>query len=285
MRILVTGGAGFLGKATANALAAEEHEVIVVDDLSSGKAGGLDPRIDFIQCDIRNPKGYPKKIDAVYHFAAKIDIRDAVLNPAETLSVNVTGTAQLIQYAQQAGSRHFIFASSGGTIYGDTPLACTIRTPENPHCPYSLSKYAGEQLLMQYARFCAFPYTILRYSNVYGPGQDGSKETGVIAIFSQRANEGLPLTVYGGNQVRDFIHIDDVITANLEALNHRGIFNISTGVGTSIREIATRFSDRNQTKITWEDSQVGEISNSCLVPSKMGGWEPRIALSEGLKTI
>lgn len=294
MQILVTGGAGFIGSHLVKALLKQGHEVFVVDNLSTGKRERVPAEAKFIEGDIRDMQKLPlpKAIDAVFHLAAQMDVRHSVKEPAFDASVNVEGTVAVLHYAQHAGAKKMIFSSSGGAIYGPCEL---VPTPESSACystsPYGVSKYSAEQYVRLYARLHQLPYVILRYSNVYGPGQDGSKESGVIAIFSRLAAESKPLTIYGdGESTRDFVFVEDVVAANLKALVYAGsgIYNIGTGVETTVNQLATMIQHACGKKLEIEhlSARLGEELRSCLDNSLAKtelGWQPQFSLLEGLK--
>ncbi len=294
MRIMVTGGAGFIGSHITKALLAQGHEIVVVDNLSSGKRENVPAGVLFVQGDVQEMATLPvpKTIDAVFHLAAQIDVRKSVENPVHDVSVNVVGTAAVLQYALNAGAKKMVFSSTGGAIYGPCDV---LPTPEDTACrsnsPYGVSKYNAEQYIKLYGRLHSLPYVILRYSNVYGPGQDGSKESGVIAIFSRLARMGKSLTINGdGKQTRDFVFVGDVVDANLKALNYKGsgVFNIATATETTINQLAETINSLlpKPVEILHAPAKLGEELRSCLanhLAKTELGWQPTVALKEGLR--
>ena len=295
MKILVTGGAGFIGSHLVKALNKQGHDVIVLDDLSSGSKSNVAKGTKFIQGDVReiNQLNLPKKIDVVLHLAAQIDVPRSVKEPQFNAQVNVLGTIAILEYARQAEAKKFVYASTGGAIYGTADI---IPTPESAEVgsssPYGISKSSAEQYVRLYSRLFDLDHVILRYSNVYGPGQSSSKETGVIAIFSQQVTRSQPLTVEGdGEQTRDFVFVDDVVNANLVALKSdmQGTFNISTEKETSINDLIELFKELadHELKINSAPGRKGEERRSCLSNAKAKadlGWELKVDLKEGLKS-
>lgn len=294
MKILVTGGAGFIGSHVSKALLQQGHEVVVVDDLSSGKRSNVPAGAQFVEGDIRVIANLPvpEKIDAVFHLAAQIDVRVGVSNPMLDASVNVKGTVAVLDYAVKAGAKKFVFTSSGGAIYGPSDV---IPTPETADCqsssPYGVAKWCGEQYVHLFGRMYALPHVILRYSNVYGPGQEGSRESGVIAIFTRLAASGQPLTIFGdGSKTRDFVYVDDVVAANLKALTYgeNGVFNIGTGKETSIKAMAETLNGLlpSPVAIHHAPDKVGEELRSVLdvsLAAEKLEWQPQVNLTEGLR--
>lgn len=295
MKILVTGGAGFIGSHLVKALDNEGHEVFVIDNLSSGKRENLPSHIPLVVADVQNicsVEGLPETVDAVFHLAAQMDVRHSVADPVNDAEINVLGTVDVLQYAVKAGAKRFVFSSSGGAIYGP---ANEIPTPEThpvaSSSPYGIAKYSAEQYVQLFARLHDLHPVILRYANVYGPGQAGSRESGVIAIFCQRALLGEPIVIFGdGEQTRDFVYVDDVVQANLLALTttESDSFNIATSTETTINELAKilQSSVSHPLKVVHEPAKKGEERRSCLAIHKAKtklGWEPKVSLEEGLK--
>src|SRR5438128_1822992 len=247
MRILVTGGAGFIGSHVADGFRAKGHEVAVVDDLSTGKRANLDPAIKLYQHDIRDQaletvfKDF--RPDVVDHHAAQSNVPASVADPVYDASVNVLGGLNLLKLSAAHGVKKFIYISSGGAMYGepdphDLPVKETA--PVRPLSPYGASKQALEAWLGVYQRTFGMDYTILRYANIYGPRQGIREEGAVVAVFATRMAADQPVTIDGtGQQTRDFVYVGDCVTANVAALERGsgGAFNIGTGRETSIREI------------------------------------------------
>lgn len=295
MKILVTGGAGFIGSHLVKALDAQGHEVIVLDDLSSGDQTLLPSHVQFVKGDIREIESLtelPEKLDVVFHLAAQIDVRNSVEDPLYDASINVEGTIAVLNYAKRAGATRFIFSSSGGAIYGPTD---GIPTPETaPICsssPYGIAKYSAEKYIELFSRLHNMHYVILRYSNVYGPGQSGSRECGVIAIFAEKALQKEPLTIWGdGEQTRDYVYVDDVVRANLAALGTQvqDTFNISTGIETNVNELAKYFQATVEggLQIVHTPAKLGEERRSCLDATKAEkylGWKAQVMLPQGIE--
>jgi UDP-glucose 4-epimerase len=247
VRILVTGGAGFIGSHVADGFRAKGHEVAVLDDLSTGNTANLDPAIKLYQHDIRSDaleqvfKDF--KPDVVDHHAAQSNVPASLSDPVFDASVNVLGGLNLLKLSAAHGVKKFIYISSGGAMYGepdprDLPVKETA--PVRPLSPYGASKQALEAWLGVYQRTFGMDYTILRYANIYGPRQGIREEGAVVAVFATRMAADQPVTIDGtGQQTRDFVYVGDCVTANVAALDRGsgGAFNIGTGRETSIREI------------------------------------------------
>lgn len=243
--ILVTGGAGFIGSHVADAMLAQGHRVVVLDDLSTGDVRRITPGVRFVQGDVRNAGLdallLEEKVDTVFHLAAQVDVRRSVEDPVFDAEVNVLGTIRVAQAAGLAGVTQVVFSSSGGAVYGD-PVGerADEEHPLNPCSAYGVSKLAGEKYLAALAPEAGYLLTVLRYANVYGPRQDGRGEAGVVGIWMNRLLSGQDAAVNGdGRQTRDFVHVADVVAASQAAFLHRvpGIFNVGTGVETSIEEL------------------------------------------------
>jgi UDP-glucose 4-epimerase len=296
LKILVTGGAGFIGSHVVDALVEEGHSVAVVDDLSTGQEQHVNPRARFYQMDIRSPAlsdvFRAERPQLVNHHAAHVDVRRSVADPRFDADVNIAGSLNLLETARQFGVEKLIFASTGGAIYGEPEhLPCDEGHPLNPICPYGVSKLAAERYVQFYGRAHGFRYTILRYPNVYGPRQDPFGEGGVVAIFAGQMIRGEPVVINGsGEQQRDFLYVSDVVRANVltqETLQNQ-IYNLGTGVGTSINELFSFMS-----RLAGYDGQPahgppkpGETFKICLEASKAHrelGWEPLVPLEQGLE--
>lgn len=243
--VLVTGGAGFIGSHLVDAVLAQGHRVVVVDDLSTGDLRRVPKTVRFVRGDIRAP-GLDallaeEKVDTIFHFAAQADVRRSVEDPVFDAEVNVLGTIRVGSAAAAAGVRQVVFSSSGGAVYGE-PVGerADERHPLDPCSAYGVAKLAGEKYLAALSRDGGFALTVLRYANVYGPRQDGRGEAGVVGIWMNRLLSGQDAVVNGdGGQTRDFVHVADVVAANVAAFQRRlpGIFNVGTGVETSVREL------------------------------------------------
>jgi UDP-glucose 4-epimerase len=296
MRILVTGGAGFIGSHVADAYIDAGHEVTIVDDLSNGNKKQVNPKAAFTMIDVRDPNiatlFEKSKFDVVNHHAAQIDVRRSVQDPFLDASINILGALRLLDCCRSFGVKKFIFASSGGTVYGECPKApATEDQPINPESPYGFSKAAAETYVRFYGKQHKVPYTILRYANVYGPRQDPQGEAGVVAIFAGKLLEGSVTTIYGdGKQERDYVHVQDIAAANVAALE-RGAnetFNIGSGIPTTVNalfEKLTKASGEKQKAATFAPKRDGELHRSVLNSDRAGktlGWKPSFDLDKGL---
>ena len=250
-RILVTGGAGFIGSHVVDRLLELGHEVAVVDNLASGSAANLSPDVSFHETDIVGPDLddvlRAEKPEVVCHYAAQISVTHSMRDPVADASTNILGSLNLLQSCVRNGVRKVVYTSSGGAIYGEPQyLPCDEAHPVQPLSYYGASKYAVEKYLYVYRVAHGLDYTALRLGNVYGPRQDPTGEAGVVAIFAQAMLEGRPITIFGtGEQERDFVYVRDVAEASVAALD-RGdgeAYNIGTGAGTSINRIYALLKD------------------------------------------
>ena len=295
MKILVTGGAGFIGSHIADAFSAAGHEVVVVDDCSTGKTANLNPRARFVQADIRDPKladlFAAEKFEVVCHQAAKANVREAMEKPIEYADVNILGSLNLLELARRHGVRKFIYASTGGASYGEPQyLPVTEAHPINPLDPYGASKHHVEHYLYLYRANYGLQYTVLRYPNVYGPRQDPHGEAGVVAIFTNKMlRDEQPLINGTGEQTRDFVYVGDIARANLLSLDKGDgeIFNIGAGRETSINELFDHLHELTHFKgqRAHGPAKQGEVSRIYLDASKAQqqlGWSPQVGLAEGL---
>lgn len=297
-RVLVTGGAGFIGSHLVDLLVTHRHQVTVVDNLESGAKRNVHHRARLVRLDIRSPRLSSIVMRAqplcVFHLAAQKNVRFSVEQPRFDADVNVLGSLNLLEACTRARVRRFIFASSGGVMYGSTKR---FPTPENepalPESPYGISKYAVELYLRFFQTVHGLRTVSLRFANVYGPRQDPKGEAGVVAIFAQRALRRQSLWINGsGRQTRDYIYVDDVVAACALAMDNErasGEINIGTGVETTVTAIANQirsFSGRSIV-IKHRAQIVGELGRSSLrsnIAARRLGWRPRVGLTEGLKT-
>jgi len=296
MRILVTGGAGFIASHISESYLKEGHQVVIVDDLSRGKEENIPQGSNFYRLDILDRQLEEvfarERPEVVNHHAAQIDVRKSVEDPILDAKTNIVGTLSLLKWAHRYGTRQVIFASSGGTIYGEEgTLPFSEDAPPRPESPYGLSKYVGECYLELYRALFGLDSVILRYSNVYGPRQDPRGEAGVVAIFCQNILDGKPVTVFGdGTQTRDYVFVSDVVEANLLALKAKGshVLNIATQMETSVNELIHFLGDFSTQPLPRTDAPArsGELQRSCLaIPLAQAtlGWRPKVLLQEGLK--
>jgi len=303
MRALVTGGAGFIGSNLVDRLLAEGHAVEVIDNLSSGKLANLsDARADrdhefsFHQMDICDPTVADlierRAPDVVFHLAAQIDVRVSVTDPALDARINVLGTLHVLEGARRAGSDKVVFASSGGTIYGDVDgedLPVTEAHPQHPVAPYGVSKKVATDYLHAYRELHQLEYTSLALANVYGPRQDPHGEAGVVAIFCGKLLDGDRPRIFGdGLQTRDYVYVDDVADAFVRAADRGSglLCNIGTGTETSVNELYRSMADNAGVAADPEyaAARVGELDRSCLDASRAKlhlGWEPFTDLDTG----
>jgi len=249
MKILVTGGAGFIASHVVDLYIRNGHEVAIVDDLSTGRVSNLNPSASFYELDIRSPEIADvfdeAKPDIVNHHAAQMDVRRSVADPLFDADVNIVGSLNLMENSRRLGIERFIYISTGGAVYGEPEyLPCDESHPVNPLAPYGASKHTVEHYLFMYHELYGLNYTVLRYPNVYGPRQDPHGEAGVVAIFIGQMLKDDPVTIFGdGGQERDFVHVRDCAKGNLLAieLEKNGIFNLAAGRGTTINEIFSHY--------------------------------------------
>ncbi len=304
MRTLVTGGAGFIGSNLVDELLSRGDEVTVIDDLSTGRRENLDAALEagaeLVEGDIRDADCVAPLFDrvrpeAVFHLAAQIDVRKSVADPAFDASINVGGTANLLEAARNAEAPRFVFISTGGAIYGEGE-GRTLPLPEDtaiePLSPYGQSKFAAEGYVALYERLYDLSGVSLRLGNVYGPRQDPLGEAGVIAIFCGRLRAGERPIVFGdGLQTRDYIYVGDIVSAALAAADSdvTGSLNIGTGVETTVLDLVEGLRDlsgESGFEAQLAPARRGEVQRISIDPSRAAeafGWTPRIGLEEGLR--
>ena len=295
MKIVVTGGAGFVASHIVDAYLQQGHEVHVIDDFSTGHKLNLNPNAVLHQFNIADADAarviLKIKPDVLNHHAAQMDVRHSVQDPLFDAGVNILGFLNLLEACKKAGTGRVIFASSGGAIYGDEePIAADEDHPKKPMSPYGVSKMTGELYLAYYYMAFGMRYVALRYANVYGPRQSSKGEAGVVAIFISRLLAESPPTINGdGRQTRDYVFVADVVRANVAALetSHIGGVNIGTGRETDVVILCRMLQQRAHSKVEalHGPAKAGEQARSCLDIALAGGvldWRPEIGLEEGL---
>ncbi len=294
-RILVTGGAGFIGSHVADRLVAAGHDVAVVDNLSTGRREFVPPQAQFFPYDIKSPEA-PELVrswrpEALVHHAAQMNVRFSVADPVADARENILGSLNLLQAAVEGQVKKIIFASTGGAIYGDeAPIPARETDSPWPDSPYGIAKLAVEHYLRYYQREHGLTTVSLRYANVYGPRQNGQGEAGVVAIFIEKFLDGQQPIINGdGLQTRDFVYVEDVVAANLQALNypHSGTFNIGTGRETDILTIYLKLQELAHSALgpVHGPAKPGEQRRSALnsdLALEQLGWQPLVSLDEGL---
>ena len=292
---MVTGGAGFIGSHIVNAYIKAGHKVVVVDNLSSGERRFINPKALFFEMDILNPDIRTilekKKIEVVNHHAAQISVSDSVSDPVNDADINIIGTLRLLKHSASLSIKKFIFASTGGAMYGEQEyFPASEEHPCQPLSPYGISKYCAERYLNYFNKEYGLNTTILRYSNVYGPHQNPHGEAGVIAIFCELLTKNKePIITGDGKQTRDFISVRDVVEANCIALDPAcsGTFNVGTGAETNVNDLTLdliRVSGK-QISIKYGLARNGEQRRSAIDHKKIKkqfGWEPKVSLQKGL---
>lgn len=295
MRVLVTGGAGFIGSHVVDHALRAGHEVIVLDDLSSGRRENLDPRAALHVLDIRSRQAAELiedlRPEALFHLAAQMDVRRSCADPRFDADVNIGGLLNLLEASVRAGVRRVVFSSTGGAIYGEQDAFPADEShPTRPCSPYGVSKAASELYLGYYQAQYGLSYAALRYANVYGPRQNPHGEAGVVAIFCDRLLSGRECVIYGdGGQTRDFVFVGDVARANLLALasDFVGALNIGTGVETDVNALQAELAKAAgvESPARHEPQKPGEQRRSVITPAlakRILGFEPEVALEQGI---
>jgi len=295
VKILVTGGAGFIGSHIVDRYVADGHKVTVLDNLSSGKKANLHPKAKFVKADIRSPKlnklFKAGRFDVLNHHAAQMDVRRSVQDPEFDASVNVHGFLNLLRLAKDFKVKKVIFAASGGTYYGECSRPAAESCLPNPLSPYGVTKLAGEAYVKTFSSLYGFDFTVFRYGNVFGPRQDPHGEAGVVAIFTQRMLAGEPVFIFGnGKQRRDYVFVSDVAQANVLALRRgrHNVFNIGTQRATSVNELFAELKTLTgyPHKAIYKPARPGELFRSVLNVQharKLLGWKPQFSLTEALQ--
>jgi UDP-glucose 4-epimerase len=298
MQVMVTGGAGFIGSHIADAFLARGDDVSVIDDLSAGRAGRVDPRATLHRCGILDAGLLTKLAEQarpqlICHLAAQIDVRDSVDDPAHDARVNVEGTVNVLEAARAVGAR-VVFASSGGALYGrGSPIPAPEDAPPTPESPYGVAKYCAERYVGLYNSLHGTTHAVLRLANVYGPRQDPSGEAGVIAIFCSRALAGEPPVIYGdGTQTRDYVYVGDVVRCFLAAAAtpRAGTWHVGTGAEVSVLGLVEEIAGIAGRPLTprFAPLRPGELQRSALSVQRAArdlDWHPVTGLSDGIRTV
>ena len=298
MRILVTGGAGFIASHVADAYITLGHEVAILDDLSRGNPQNVNARAEFYEGDLQDPNYLGHVFSEfrpgiVNHHAAQMDVRRGVREPIFDARVNILGSLSLLEQAIAHHVRHFIYISTAGAAYGEpTHFPVSEEFPINPITPYGVSKHTVEHYLYAFSHLYGMTYVVLRYGNVYGPRQSSQGEAGVFAIFCEQMLAGMQPVIYGdGNKVRDYVYIDDVVQANVNALD-RGkgeVFNIASGIPTTdleVFDLVRNLLEKREIRPRFVAKRPGEIDRIVLditKASRLLGWTPAIAIAEGAR--
>lgn len=296
MKILVTGGAGFIASHITDTYIEHGHQVVIVDSLETGRKSNINPRAKFYQMDIRD-EGLEKvfaeeKPDVVNHHAAQMDVRRSVADPKFDADVNVVGSLNLLEAARKHGVKHVLYSSSGGTVYGEPDyVPCDEGHPIQPICPYGATKYIFEVYLAMYQQMYGIRYTVFRYPNVYGPRQDPHGEAGVVAIFTGQMLQNQPVKIFGdGKNERDFVFVKDIARASLLATENdfgSNIFNLGSETPTSVNQI---FDGLKQItgypqEVIYAPARLGETRRIFLTAQrakKILNWGPQVSLHDGL---
>jgi UDP-glucose 4-epimerase len=298
MRVLVTGGAGFIGSHVADAFLARGDRVTVIDDLSRGQEARLATEAVLLKMSLREARAVADLMertqpDLICHLAAQIDVRASVLDPAEDARANVVGTVNIIEAARASGAR-MIFASSGGALYGrDVAVPSPEDAPTLPESPYGVAKLCAEHYIGLYNRLHGSRHSVLRLANVYGPRQDPAGDAGVVAIFCSRMLAGKAPVIYGdGSQTRDYVYVGDVARAFTAAADNArsGTWNIGTGTETSVLELAAAIGQAVGRPVApvFAAARPGELSRSAVAPELAAaelGWRAQITLTDGVRRV
>ncbi len=309
MRVLVTGGAGFIGSHVVDQLLERGHEVAVLDNLETGSRENVPDRVPLHEVDVQDEAAVAAVFegflpDAVCHQAAQMSVSRSVREPGYDAQVNIVGLLNVLSHAVRTGVRRFVFASSGGVLYGEASQPAAETTPAAPISPYGISKWAGEQYLQFFVREHGLQSVALRYSNVYGPRQNPHGEAGVVAIFCTRMLQGQTCTIHGdGRYVRDYVYVGDVARANVAALEQSGDtgflpLNVGTGLGTDVNALAAIV--RQHCQRIWQQrglpheiaapqhgpARPGDLRSNLVSAVRAGQvleWQPQVALADGLR--
>ena len=294
-KILVTGGAGFIGSNLVHKLIQMRHNVVVIDNLSTGFRSNLHPQAKFYKVDICSAvidKIFQReRFDYILHYAAQVDVRKSLQNPILDVEVNISGSINLLRSCQKHKVKKVIFASTGGAIYGEQSyFPADEKHLELPISPYGVTKLSVEKYLYFYNKVYGISYVAIRYANVYGPRQNPKGDSGVVAIFSEKLLRNEALTIYGkGEQTRDYVYVEDAVNAALLALKSKqtGSFNIGTGKETSVNQLYQMMKTKtgSGSRVTYAPFRAGEQMRSCIdytKAKKLLGWKPSFDLYSGL---
>ena len=297
MKILVTGGAGFIGSNIVEKKKKKKHAVVIVDNLATGNIKNINKKAKFYKVSVCDKKKIDEifkkeKIDIVIHHAAQLDVRKSVADPCFDADVNIKGALNILEACKNTKVKKIIFASSGGTIYGE----CGTKAPDeksfaNPLSPYGVAKLSVEHYIKAYSALYGLKYTVLRYANVYGPRQDVNGEAGVVAIFIGKMTANKEVFIFGnGKQLRDYVYVKDVVSENIKALTkgNNEIINIGTQKTFSVNQLVKELSaiTHYKNKPIFKPKRNGELFKSFLNISKAKkvlNWEPKVSIKEGLK--
>lgn len=296
MKILVTGGAGFIASHIVDKLIEKQHEVVIIDNLSTGKTENINPKAKFYKEDIVNNENIKAIIEKetpeiLIHHAAQIDVQKSIKSPSKDALINIVGTINLLECCRDYGVKKIIYASSAAEYGEPTKLPITTNHPANPISFYGISKHTPTHYIQVFSQLYNIKYTILRYANVYGIRQDPKGEGGIISIFIDRYLKGETPVIYGdGEQTRDFIYVEDVAEANLAAINYGGnrTYNISTMKNISVNELVKIFEtiSEKKMKIEYASERKGDIKHSTLdnrASIQELSWKPKYSFEDGLK--
>jgi len=298
MRVVVTGGAGFIGSHLADAFLARDDDLTAIDDLSYGRPGRLDSRVNLHKASVADGGSLTEivgsvKPELICHLAAQIDVRASVAQPAADAQANVVGTINVLEAARMVGAR-VLFCSTGGALYGrDAPIPSLEDVLPLPESPYGIGKYCAEQYVGLYNRLHQCSHSVLRLANVYGPRQDPAGEAGVVPIFCSQVLAGTRPTIFGdGTQTRDFVYVGDAVAAFLAAADQRrpGTWNIGTGVEVSVLELAKVIGDvaGKPVEPTLAAPRPGELQRSALAVERAWrdlGWRAKTTLADGVRAV